>query len=136
MHRLDWYLIIQRSRFRMHSNLCSPDVLMHCMSWHRTKPVVQIDEAEFGRRKYHRPEVIEGHWVLGMIQDGPEDSRLELCPGNSRSSKTFTSMIECHVAERTKVRTNGWWVYRELESRGYELRAVNHSTNFVDPYAN
>ena len=79
--------------------------------------VVQIEEAKFGRLKYHRGRVVEEHWVLGMIQDESEDMRLELCPGNSRTSKTLTSMIERHVAEETTVRTDGWPAYRELESR-------------------
>ena len=82
--------------------------------------------------EYHRGKVIEGHWVLGMIQEGSEDLRLELCSGNCRPSKTLIPMIECHVAG-TKVRTDGWRAYRELESKGCKLQAVNHSTNFVDP---
>ncbi|XP_053214404.1 uncharacterized protein LOC128397685 [Panonychus citri] len=63
--------------------------------------VVQVDEAKFGRRKYHRGRTIEGHWVLGMIQDGSQDLRLVVCPGNSRTSKTLTPIIVDHVADDT-----------------------------------
>lgn len=94
--------------------------------------VVQIDEAKFGRRKYHKGRVIEGHWVLGMIQNGSEDLRLVVCPGNSRTSKTLTPIIEHHVARGTLIRTDGWRAYKELRSRGYEHQSVNHSKNFVD----
>ena len=60
--------------------------------------------------------------MLGMIQEGSEDLRLELCSGNCRPSKTLIPMIECHVAG-TKVRTDGW---RELESKSEcELQAAS-----------
>lgn len=38
--------------------------------------VVQIDESKFGRRKYNRGRHIEGHWVIGMLEDGSDDLRL------------------------------------------------------------
>lgn len=40
---------------------------------------------------------IEGHWVLGMIENGSEDLRLEICPDNDRSSEVLTSLITKHV---------------------------------------
>ncbi|CAG4986836.1 unnamed protein product [Parnassius apollo] len=39
--------------------------------------VVQIDESKFGKRKFNRGRHIEGHWVIGMIEDGNDDLRLE-----------------------------------------------------------
>ncbi|CAK1590987.1 unnamed protein product [Parnassius mnemosyne] len=42
--------------------------------------VVQIDESKFGKGKYNKGRHIEGHWVLGLIEDGSEDLRLEVCP--------------------------------------------------------
>ena len=58
---------------------------------------VQIDKARFGRRNYHSGRVIEGHSVLGMIQDRSEELRSS--PGNFGSSKSLTQMIERHVAK-------------------------------------
>ncbi|CAH2095711.1 unnamed protein product [Euphydryas editha] len=37
--------------------------------------IFQIDESKFGKRKYNKGRHIEGHWVLGMIEDGSEDLR-------------------------------------------------------------
>ena len=37
--------------------------------------VVRIDESKFGKRKYYKGRLIEGHWLIGMIAEGSEDSR-------------------------------------------------------------
>ena len=29
--------------------------------------VVEIDECKIGRREYHRGRIVEGNWILGMI---------------------------------------------------------------------
>ena len=44
---------------------------------------VQIGESKFGKRKFNRGR-IDGHWVLGIIEDGSEDFRLIICPNNIR----------------------------------------------------
>jgi hypothetical protein len=74
--------------------------------------VVQCDESKFGinsinaynyiqinlgKRKFNRGRRIEGHWVLGMIEDGSEDFRLVVCPENVRSADTLLPIIEKHV---------------------------------------
>ncbi|CAG4946842.1 unnamed protein product [Parnassius apollo] len=37
---------------------------------------------------------IEGHWVLGMIENDCEDLRLEVCPQNMRSSEVLMPLIK------------------------------------------
>ena len=34
--------------------------------------IVEIDEAKFGRWKYHRGRYVDGHWVLGGIERGTD----------------------------------------------------------------
>jgi hypothetical protein len=46
--------------------------------------IVQLDESKFGKRKYNRGRHTDGHWVLGMIEDGSDDLRLVICPNNKR----------------------------------------------------
>ncbi|CAF4891312.1 unnamed protein product [Pieris macdunnoughi] len=56
--------------------------------------IVQIGESKFGRRKYNKRRRVEGHWVLGMIEDGSEDKRLEVCPDNVRSAEVLVPLIK------------------------------------------
>ena len=55
--------------------------------------VVQIDEAKSGWKKYHRWRVVEGRWILAMVQDESDDLRLKLCPGNVEGAATLISLI-------------------------------------------
>ena len=93
--------------------------------------IVQIDESKFGRRKYERGRVIEGHWVIGMIADGSQDLRLEICPENSRTRETLWPLIQRHVATGSIIRTDGWPPYQGLGSLGYVHQWVNHSVECV-----
>lgn len=88
---------------------------------------VQIDESKFGKRKFNRGRHIEGHWVLGMIEDGSEDLRLEVCPDNVRSAEVLVPLIKKHVEEGTTIHTDCWRAYDCLAENGYIHKKVNHS---------
>ncbi|CAH2042563.1 unnamed protein product, partial [Iphiclides podalirius] len=81
--------------------------------------VVQIDESKFGKRKYNKGRHIEGHWVLGLIEDGSEDLRLEVCPENVRSAEVLVPLIQKHVIEGSIIHTDCWRAYDCLGSYGY-----------------
>ncbi|XP_039968132.1 uncharacterized protein LOC120779830 [Bactrocera tryoni] len=70
---------------------------------------------------------VEGHWVLGMIEDGSDDLRLEVCPDNVRSAEVLIPLIKKHVAPGTTISTDCWKAYDGLANHGYEQRKVNHS---------
>ncbi|XP_047988938.1 uncharacterized protein LOC125234096 [Leguminivora glycinivorella] len=98
--------------------------------------IVQIDESKFGKRKYNRGRFIEGHWVIGMIEDGSDDLRLEVCPNNERSAEILVPLIKKHVAEGSIIHTDYWRAYMSLPEHGYIHRRVNHSdpeNRFVAP---
>lgn len=38
--------------------------------------IVEIDEAKFGRRKYHRGRLITGQWLFGGIERGTKSCSL------------------------------------------------------------
>ncbi|KAL4714668.1 hypothetical protein ACJJTC_012585 [Scirpophaga incertulas] len=66
--------------------------------------IFQIDGSKFGKWKYNRGRQIEGHWIIGMSEDGSDDLRLEVCPNNERDPEnrfiapdgTHTQRIESH----------------------------------------
>lgn len=70
---------------------------------------------------------IEGHWILGMIEDGSEDIRLEVCPDNIRSADVLLPLIQKHIAEGTVIHTDYWRAYDCLGQHGYVHKKVNHS---------
>ena len=87
---------------------------------------VQIDEGKFGKCKFNRGR-IDGHWVLGIIEDGSEDFRLIICPNNIRDATTLIPIIKEHVREGSEIRTDAWRAYSTLGQNGYTHRVVNHS---------
>lgn len=98
--------------------------------------IVQIDESKFGHRKYNRGRLVEGHWVIGMIEDGSDDLRLEVCPDNDRSTETLVPLIEKHVEKGSIIHTDFWRAYNSLPDFGYIHKRVNHSdpeNRFVAP---
>ncbi|CAN7938678.1 unnamed protein product, partial [Ixodes hexagonus] len=104
--------------------------------------VVEIDEAKVGKRKYHRGRLVEGIWILGMVelQTGTAGTRrrggsvrLEVCPGNKRDTATLLTLIQRHVLPGTTIMTDRWAAYNSLTAAGYNHLTVNHSYHFVDP---
>ena len=89
--------------------------------------VVEINESKIGKRKYNVGRMVEGHWILGMVEIGTDKTpfRLEIYPENKRDAETLLSLIQRHVAPETTIITNCDLEYNHL--------TVNHSYNFIDP---
>jgi hypothetical protein len=68
---------------------------------------VQVDETKIGKRKYNVGRVIEGHWVLGLIESDSPRFRVEILGRGDqqqiRDMETFTPLISKHVLPGTKV---------------------------------
>lgn len=92
--------------------------------------VVQVDEAQIGRRKNNRERIVHGTWVVGMI-DAMGEVRLEICP--RREATTLGEIISRHVQVGSIVHTDSWRGYAQLTSRGFQHYQVNHSEEFVAP---
>lgn len=92
--------------------------------------VVEIDETKFGRRKYNRGHVVEGIWVLGMVER-TADRRLVLIPVEKRDRNTLLALIKRHVAPGSIIHTDLWRGYTNL-SKHFVHNTVNHSKWFVD----
>lgn len=92
--------------------------------------VVQVDEALIGRRKYNRGRVVQGTWVIGMIDESGE-IRLEICA--RRDANTLGDIVSRHVQPGSIVHTDCWRGYQQLTDRGFVHHQVNHSQEFVAP---
>ncbi|XP_046145871.1 uncharacterized protein LOC123989214 [Osmia bicornis bicornis] len=62
--------------------------------------IVEIDEAKFGRRKYHRGRLITGQWLFGGIQRGTKNTFI--VPVVSRSAEVLLPLIETYIAHISK----------------------------------
>ncbi|XP_046142308.1 uncharacterized protein LOC123987938 isoform X2 [Osmia bicornis bicornis] len=91
--------------------------------------VVQIDEAKFGKRKYNRGRVVEGHWVLGIVDTETNDCRMIVVA--NREAQTLISIIKEHVAMGSEIHTDSFKSYAGLAAEGFVHRTVNHSIEFV-----
>lgn len=93
--------------------------------------IVEIDEAKFGKRKYHRGRFIEGVWLFGGFCRETRD--IFIVPVADRSSKTLLSVITEKIAPGTIIMSDCWKAYNCLTENGFEHLTVNHTYNFVDP---
>ena len=93
--------------------------------------MVEIDEAKFGKRKYHRGRLVEGHWVLGGVERGTDNVFLVVVP--DRTSATLVPIIQQYVRRGSVIHTDEWAAYSCLSQHGYTHGTVNHSQNFVNP---
>jgi hypothetical protein len=83
--------------------------------------IVELDKTKIGHRKYNRGCMIDGSWILGMIDLGTEDEpsnnyRLEICPGNKCDAATLLPLIEKHVLLGTTIMSDCWRAYNGLEA--------------------
>ncbi|XP_064463371.1 uncharacterized protein LOC135374322 [Ornithodoros turicata] len=98
-----------------------------------TNHVVEIDECKIGRRKYQRGRVVEGTWILGLIDVDTKELRLAICPDNKRDKNTLLALIDANVEKGTTIYTDCWKGYCGLSAEGFQHMTVNHQYQFVDP---
>jgi transposase-like protein len=96
------------------------------------KKVVEIDEAKFGKSKYHRRRYVKGQWVFGGIERGTNNTFL--VPVEKRDTATLLAVLEEWVHPNTTIVSDCWSAYKDLpEKTMFYHFTVNHSKNFVDP---
>jgi hypothetical protein len=93
---------------------------------------VEVDETKLGKRKYHRGHRVDGAWVVVGIERTAQ-KKIFLVPVPDRSSETLHSVISSHVAPGSKVITDMWKGYLNVERLSMTHLTVNHSVNFKDP---
>ena len=74
----------------------------------------------------------EGHWVFGGIERG--SNRCFLVEVEQRDANTLLPLIEEWILPGTKIMSDGWHVYNNIDQGGiYTHDVVIHQDNFVDP---
>jgi hypothetical protein len=91
---------------------------------------VEIEENKFGRRKYHRSHPVKGQWVFGGVER--KSGKTFLVPVPHRIADTLKAVIDAWIEPGTKVISDCWGAYRDINAEGYTHSTVNHSTGFVD----
>ncbi len=90
--------------------------------------IVEIDESKFGKRKYNRGRVTDGHWVFGGIERGTSNAFMVVVP-----DRTKQTLIQTYIRPGTTVISDEWRAYFDVGISGYTHQTVNHSENFIDP---
>jgi hypothetical protein len=67
---------------------------------------VEIDDSQFGRRKYHRGHRVKGQWVFGGVQQG--SGRTFLVPIPDKTADTLTAIIYAWIDPGTTVVSDCW----------------------------
>jgi transposase-like protein len=93
--------------------------------------IVEVDECQIGRRKYHRGRRRNEVWVVGGISRQSVPPKLWLKVVRRRDRTTLISLIQRRVRAGSTVVTDGWSGYEGLGSFGYNHQVVNHSIEFV-----
>ena len=102
----------------------------------------QVDESQFGRRKYNRGHMVNGSWVVGVCEEGQHADRkklrMEVCP--NRNQATLTAFILKYVRSGTWLAHDYWRGYADgtqgttdiLAAEGIRGMAVNHDKTFKE----
>ena len=120
---VDWYNFVR--------DICAEYFLAHPAVIGGPGVEVEIDESKFGKRKYNRGRVVDGHWVFGGIERG--SGECFLVEVEKRDAATLLPLISQHVRPGSIVLSDEWSSYNQLTATtGNTHQTVNHSLHFVD----
>ena len=98
--------------------------------------IVEIDECNLPRAKYHIGRYKEEQWVVGGIMrptSSSEQPAVFIVSVPDRKQDTLLKIIKTWVIPGSIIITDCWNGYIDLEEHGYHHFLVNHSQHFVDP---
>ena len=121
---VDWYNFVR--------DICAEYFLAHPAVIGGPGVEVEIDESKFGKSKYNRGRVVDGHWVFVGIERG--SGECFLVEVEKRDAATLLPLISQHVRPGSIVLSDEWSSYNQLTATtGSTHQTVNHSLHFVDP---
>ena len=111
--------------FNFFRDVCGQHFVNHPIEIGGPGTVVEIDESKFGKRKYNRGRMVDGHWVFGGIERGT--TKLFMVVVEDRSADTLIPIIQRFIRPGTLIISDEWHAYSTLSSLGYQHQTVNHS---------
>lgn len=89
--------------------------------------VVEIDVLGFGERKRFSRQIKEGMYILGFIEHGSKNFRLELCPDNKHNAKSLLPLIRKYIHPGTTVMCDTWAEFNKAKGyTDFHFRKVNY----------
>jgi len=100
--------------------------------------IVEIDESKFGKRKFHVGHIVEGVWVVGLIERSRPGYKGKFVVEKvaNRGADTLEMLILKYVRPGSCLYSDKWKGYRTytlFEQQQLLHRTVNHTYNFKDP---
>lgn len=95
--------------------------------------IIEIDEAQIGRRKHHRGRAPSAVWLFGAFVRSSNPPAFFLERVAKRDKQTLEGLIIRRVTPGSRIVSDGWGAYGSLHALGFDHAVVNHSENFVSP---
>ncbi|KAH7816426.1 putative Uncharacterized transposase-like protein [Monocercomonoides exilis] len=96
--------------------------------------IVEIDEAIWRKRKFHRGRKKKQIWIFGGVErkeDGGAGGRFMVVVPN-RKRETLIPLIQKYIKEGTTIMSDEWRAYDILETLGYKHLKVCHKRQFFN----
>ncbi|KAG0435961.1 hypothetical protein DMUE_4456 [Dictyocoela muelleri] len=90
--------------------------------------IVEIDESNFGKRKYNRGRLVEGVWVSGAVERLGR-RQIFLYAIEKRDAEGLNSVITSSIKRDYHIYSDMWRGYSKLKDLSYKHSTVNHSEN-------
>lgn len=121
-------------------NMPEEDMMLGGPNWMGDNPehsIIEIDESKFAKRKYALGHMVEGAWVVGLIERSRDGYKGKFVVErvDDRSAPTLEALILKYVRPGSCLYSDKWKGYRTITLADMDIlhRTVNHTYNFKDP---
>lgn len=94
---------------------------------------VEIDETKLFKRKNHTGRMVGlSGWLFGGIER-EDKTKMFMVLVPDRTAETLISCIQQYISPGTRIISDCWAAYNQIQASGFDHQTVNHSYNFVCP---
>ena len=126
---LKWYEIIRTHSINYYNTVHEKEI-------GGEEQIIEVDESQLGRRKYHPGRKRNEVWVFGAINRNNK-SEIYLEPVKNRSRGTLLNLIYGYIKQNSIIVSDSWKAYSDLNihlpEKNFQHYVINHKMNFVDP---